>query len=111
MNRFEACLGGAVVSDDGEKLNRSSIESLINSAVEELEKLKAEDIDASTNLRTGRFQVIIGLDADDPFTAQTTASDMIRSAFHAAGAGTPGWSVNWIEVSVVLSDDQELAGV
>jgi hypothetical protein len=101
VSRYEARLRGLIVRVDGGELTRDEVKQLINSAVAELELLKAEEIDVSTNLRTGAFTLTISVDSADLPSAQETAGCLIRTAFHAAGAGTPDWSVTWIDARIV----------
>ncbi len=73
------------------------LEAFIDSVVAELDRLDAKDIDVSTNLATGRVRVGIAVEADDLPTAREVGSGTIRGAFHAAGAATPGWLVDWVK--------------
>lgn len=77
------------------------LEAFIDSVVVELERLDAKDIDVSTDLATGRVRVGIAVEADQLPAAQEAGSGTIRCAFHAAGAATPGWRVDWVRASTV----------
>lgn len=101
MERFEARLRGRIVRIDGGELESNMVEYLMDQAVQELEKLNAQEIDASTNLRTGVFSLTIVLEKEDLLIAQEVASAQMRSAFHAAGVGTPDWTIDWVEACVV----------
>jgi len=101
MNRFESRLRGKIVRIDGQDPNREVIGSIMDVAVLELERLEAQEIDASTNLRTGEFTLTISLESGDLLDAQEAANSYMRSAFHAAGVGTPDWSIDWVESCVV----------
>jgi hypothetical protein len=77
------------------------LEAFMGSVVVELERLKAKDIDVSTDLGTGHVRVGIAVEADELPTAQSVGSGTIRTAFHAAGAATPGWRMDWVRASTV----------
>jgi hypothetical protein len=54
-----------------------------------------------TSLGTGTFSLTIALESEDLLVAQEVASAKMRSAFHAAGVGTPDWMIDWVEACVV----------
>jgi hypothetical protein len=54
MERFEARLRGRIIRIDGGELESDMVEYLMDQAVQELEKLDAQEIDASTNLDYSR---------------------------------------------------------
>jgi hypothetical protein len=105
MTLYELEVEGRLVRLGAKPSSRESLarnlEAFIDSVVAELERLDAKDIDVSTNLATGRVRVGIAVDADDLPTAQEVGSGTIRCAFHAAGAATPGWRVDWVKASTV----------
>ena len=55
MEGCEARLGGRILRIDGGELESDMVEYLMDQAVQELEKLDAQEIKASTDLRTGTF--------------------------------------------------------
>jgi len=112
MTRFEITFNGQFTGTSG-PLTAAQVESLVDLAVKELETLDAEDIDVSTNLREFTVVVSISLEDEDLPTAQIKGSSTIRTAFHAAGAATPGWRVDWTSAQTVPEADNhpELAGV
>ena len=94
--RFSATFYGQLVRTDNEMHDPAEIEAYVDTAVAELEKMGAEDIDVSTNLRTAEVTVSISVEATDLVDAQTSGGGTIRSAFHAAEIGTPGWRTDWV---------------
>jgi len=101
MEGFEARLGGRILRIDGGELESDMVEYLMAQAVQELEKLDAQEIKASTDLRTGTFSLTIAFETKDLLVAQEVASTKVRSAFHVAGVGTPDWMIDWVEACVV----------
>lgn len=77
------------------------LEAFVDSVVTELERLQAQDIDVSTDLETGHVAVRIAIEADELPSGQEVGSGTIRAAFHAAGAATPGWTVDWVRAKTV----------
>jgi hypothetical protein len=112
LRRFEITFIGHFSGTNG-PLTADQVEKLVDLAVAELEALDAEDIDVSTNLREFSVTVSISLEDEDLPEAQIKGSGTIRTAFHAAGAGTPGWRVDWTSAHTLPEADNhpELAGV
>ena len=112
MTRFEITFNGRFESTDG-PLTSDAVESIVDLAVDELERLDAEDIDVSTNLKNHTVTVSITVEDEDLPEAQIKGSGTIRTAFHAAGAGTPGWRVDWTSAQTLPEADNhpELATV
>lgn len=113
--RYEVCFRGRIVSGADDALTRDEVETYVDAAVLELEKLCAEDIDVSTNLGDSSLIVSVTVESVDLLTAQLEGNGTIRTAFHAAGVGTPGWSIDWTEARTVPESDDHpdvaLAGV
>jgi hypothetical protein len=104
--RYEVIFEGIMVSETPETpLSREDIDRFVCSAVTELEKVYAEDIDVSTHLVHGTITVSITTEAPDLLTAQMVGNGTIRTAFHAAGFGTPGWSIDWTHARIVPEAD------
>ncbi len=72
----------------------------------ELEALDAAEVLISTTLSTGAVDVSLTVAALDISAALAVGASTIRTAFHAAGAATPGWSVDWFQVKGERSKDQ-----
>jgi hypothetical protein len=81
------------------------LEAFVDSVVAELERLGAQDIDVSTDLATGGVRVAIAVDADELLAGQEIGSGTVRTAFHAAGAATPGWRVDWVKACTLPNDE------
>ncbi len=103
--RFEVHFIGNLVHQGPKRPRAHDVEAFVDSFVAELEKIDAEDIDVSTNLKTCALSVSITLEAEDLPTAQVVGGGTIRTAFHAAGAGTPEWSIEWVQATTVPEDD------
>ena len=97
--RYSATFCGQLVRTDNQAHDPAEIETYVDVAVAELEKVGAQDIDVSTNLRTAAVTVSISVEAADLIEAQTSGGGTIRAAFHAAEIGTPGWRTDWVECS------------
>lgn len=80
------------------------LEAFVDDVVDELEQLSAEDIDVSTNLGQALVRVSVSVESASIEQAQEEGNALVRSAFHAAGAQTPGWSVEWLRVSTAAQD-------
>ena len=65
---------------------------------EELEALEALDVLIETTVSTGYVDLSLVVPALRIEEAIAVGSSLIRTAFHTAGASTPEWSVEWIEV-------------
>jgi hypothetical protein len=103
--RYEIRFDGQIVSGSQTPLTQDDVEAFVDSAVAELEKINAEDIDVSTDLDNHTLTVSITVDVPDLLTAQVDGNTVIRTAFHAAGLGTPGWSIDWTHASTVPESD------
>lgn len=114
MTRYEVIFDGVMVATDPRELLTSEVvESFVDLFVFELESLDGEDIDVSTNLKTHHITVSITLKKEDLLVAQEVGSAIIRSAFHAAGAHTPGWEIAWTGARTLPETDNhpELASL
>lgn len=105
--RYEVQFTGNLVHQGPDLNGADDIEVFIDCFVAELEKINAEDIDVSTNLKTCAVSVSISLEAEDLPSAQVTGGGTIRTAFHAAGAATPEWSIAWVQATTVPEEDLE----
>jgi hypothetical protein len=105
MTLYELEFEGQLVSVARRSPSRArlaqGLEAFVDSVVVELERLDAKDIDVSTDLATGHVRVGIAVEADELPEAQAVGSGTIRTGFHAAGAATPGWRVDWVRASTV----------
>jgi len=103
--RYEVIFDGRLVYDDGASPSQQQVESFVDKFVEELEVIQAEDIDVSTNLSECTITVSVTTENGDMLDAQIKGSGTIRSAFHAAGAATPGWSIAWTSAKTIPEAD------
>ena len=109
--KFDVSFCGRYVDDDGTVPTPEEIEAHTDNAVEELESLNASDIDVSLDLDLNMVRVVVTVDAEDALAAQEEGSALIRTAFHAAEVGTPGWSVAWTDARAQQQESTELAAV
>ncbi len=106
MTRYEVIFDGVLVPTDSEAvLTSKDVEIFVDLFAGELEEHHGEDIDVSTNLKTHELTVSVSLETDGLLDAQAAGSAIIRSAFHAAGAHTPGWEIDWTKARTVLEMD------
>ena len=105
MNRYEIIFEGRLVSTTGDDLSREAVEDSADRLAAELEKINAEDIDVSTNLRERTVTASVTTEADDALEAQIAGSTTIRTAFHAAEVGTPGWTIDWTSAQTIPEAD------
>ncbi len=83
-------------------------EALLDLVVAELEEVGAEDISVVADADGGTISVSVSVVADDLESAQDRGNGTIRTAFHAAGAHTPGWTIDWTSASATREDDDHL---
>ena len=103
MTRYEVIFDGVLVPTDSDGVLASDgVETFVDLFAVELERHGGEDIDVSTNLKANEITVSVSLEKDELLVAQETGSAIIRSAFHTAGAHTPGWEIDWIKARTVL---------
>ncbi len=106
MTRYEVIFDGVLVPTESDRvLTSDGVETFVDLFAVELEVHGGEDIDVSTNLKTHEITVSVSLEKDGLLEAQEAGSAIIRSAFHAAGAHTPGWEIDWIKARTVLETD------
>jgi hypothetical protein len=97
--------GVLVPTDSDAVLISEDVETFVDLFAGELEEHRGEDIDVSTNLKTHEITVSVSLEREELLEAQEAGSAIIRSAFHAAGAHTPGWQIDWIKARTVQEMD------
>jgi hypothetical protein len=106
VTRYEVIFDGVLIPTDSDAvLTSEDVETFVDLFAGELEQHRGEDIDVSTNLKTHEITVSVSLEREDLLEAQEAGSAIIRSAFHAAGAHTPGWEIDWIKARTVLEMD------
>lgn len=90
--RFQVVLEGQVRptgTPDG-------LEKQLDSVMTELARVGAGDPAIGGVLSRGEVEISISVEASTPQEAVHIGSSAIRSAIHASGTGTAGWSVDWI---------------
>jgi hypothetical protein len=105
--RYEVKFTGLLVHQGTDQADSGDVEAFVDTFVAELEEIDAEDIDVSTNIKDCAVSVSISLEAEDLPSAQVVGGGTIRTAFHAAGAATPEWSIEWVQATTVPEDDSE----
>ena len=63
--------------------------------MDELINLGIEDPAIGARIEAREVEISVSVDADSLDDAAKRGNAAIRSAVHAAGFGTPGWSVDW----------------
>jgi hypothetical protein len=108
LMRFDTKVFGVLRDDDGGSPTKEELEAFMDAVVAELETLRADDIDVSTNLRTGEVKVGVSVDVETIFDAQAEGGGMIRAAFHAAGATTKDWQVEFVNATASPQHERDL---
>jgi hypothetical protein len=116
----------AIRDGNGEPSKKAArlLESHLDEVMDELELLNAIDPSIELDLEVFRVDLSVLVSAANPVVAVTTASDLMRTAIHAAGGSTPdwpgtdsdAWSVRLVGLSVRaveedVTADSELASV
>jgi hypothetical protein len=70
-----------------------------------LDALGSENVLIETSMSKGYVDLSLSVGALRFEEAIAVGSSLIRTAFHTAGAATPDWSVDWIEVKAVRAED------
>ncbi|HEY7875864.1 MAG TPA: hypothetical protein VIG64_12165 [Actinomycetota bacterium] len=81
------------------------LEQFMDEFGKELDSLGAEDVLIETTMSKGYVDLSLSVAALQFEEAVAVGSSLIRTAFHTAGAATPDWSVDWIEVKAQRADD------
>lgn len=85
------------------------LEHFMDEFGQELEALEAGDVLIETTISTGYVDLSLVVQALRIEEAVAVGSSLIRTAFHTAGAATPEWSVEWIEVRGERSDPDNVS--
>lgn len=81
------------------------LDPLMNALLDLEEADKAvTDPDLAANLSTGRVDVQMTVDADDPAAAMVKALATVRAAIHSIGDATPGWETATAIMHVAPTD-------
>jgi hypothetical protein len=83
------------------------LEHFMDTFGQELEALEAADVLIETAMNKGYVDLSLVVSALRIEEAIAVGSSLIRTAFHTAGAATPEWSVDWIEVKAERSEDAQ----
>ncbi len=94
-----------------------SMEDWLDAVSDHLAKLDAKDVSIISEGASGLFTVSLVVEASDDFEVHDVVKDgidLLRTAFHACGAGTPGWptardAMSGVTVSFVESSQKVLA--
>lgn len=76
----------------------------------ELDALEAADVLIETSVPKGYVDLSLVVSALRIEEAIAVGSSLLRTAFHTAGAATPDWSVDWVEVNAERTDDSSHPG-
>lgn len=85
---FSVALRGVITAAGGKQ---DDVEAHLDSVMEELLQLGAEDPSIEAALADGSVSILVTVSAINPLQAVTQASGFIRAAIHAAGGSTPDW--------------------
>ena len=66
-----------------------------------------EDPDIAAEVTTGRVDVQMTIEAEDPAVAMVKALATLRAAIHAIGDATPGWETNTAVMHVAPADSPD----
>lgn len=72
------------------------LQAQFDAVMNELIDLGVEDPAIGARLEAREVEISVTVDADSLDDAAQRGFTTIRSAVHAAGFGTPGWSVDWV---------------
>ena len=103
--RYEVLFKGLVVVTDSDDPD-VEVEAHLDGVMEELVRLKATDPGVGLTGATGVVEISVVVKADGLDNAMSVGASLIRSAVHAAGGHTPGWTITWIEAR--LTDTTQL---
>jgi hypothetical protein len=107
---WEVRFHGVIMDDEAESHGRipapDALERFMDVVGLELDKLDTDNVLIETIIPTGHIDLALTVSAFQFEEAVSVGSSLIRTAFHAAGAATPGWSVDWIEVKAERSPDR-----
>lgn len=107
--RFEVEFDGFIVIRDGESHSdrvpsEDELHDFLEQVMVALEEHGAEDPTISGTAQKNALQISIVVEAAEPVEALDKGSATIRAGVHAVGAFTPGWTVDWCEVTARLSE-------
>lgn len=83
----------------------------LSAVFDELVKLDALDPDISGTLSHGSVRISVDVEAPDELKALEVGGGMIRTALHAAGGATPGWSHRTLRTVIEPEDAPEFVDV
>ena len=110
MTWYRVVFTGVMMDVEGERrtpvTDSERVKGSANRILEEMVKLGASSPRVETWPSNARVQVEVRVQEESEVVLATMAGFvMIRTAVHAAGLGTPGWQVEWLETTTVSSDD------
>ena len=81
------------------------LEKFMDAFGQELECLGADNVLIETTMSTGYVDLAVTVTALRFEEAVAVGSSLIRTAFHTAGASTPNWAVDWVEVKAARASE------
>ncbi|MGH9065236.1 MAG: hypothetical protein ACRD0L_14945 [Acidimicrobiales bacterium] len=111
MMRYEVRFRGRVqaITEDGAALegplDKVVLREHLDRVMEELLGLRAIDPAVSADLGRRGVEIEVVVDALDGVDAVAIGNGLIRTAVHAAGGFTKGWSSDWLEITGVSTDE------
>lgn len=105
MTRYLVTCRGVVTDRDGALRHPEELERFLDVVMEELLELQGAEHDIGAALARGEVRFSVLVHADTPLDAVISGSGIIRTAVHAAGAHTPDWSLERLDVSAEEAGD------
>jgi len=102
--RFQVAWEGMVVALNPAAAEPSNVEEHLDRVMQELLEIDAQDISISLVGSEGLVEMSVTVEAESVEDAVANGSAVLRSAIHAAGGFTPGWSIDWTKVQASKAD-------
>ncbi len=99
--------GQAQAGPGGSAPSAENLEAFLERVMEELLSLRAEDATVGATLASGQVEISVTVQAASFEEALEKGNGVIRTAFHAAGGFTPGWSIDWGSVKTTKAESED----
>lgn len=112
VTRYLVTCRGVVTDLEGALRHPEELENFLELVMDELRQLEGSEHDLGAVLARGEIRLSVLVEVPTPLDAVITGSGIIRTAIHAAGARTPDWSLERLEVSAEeeAGDPADLVG-
>ncbi len=102
--KYEVVFVGWIADVNKQPLPPKKVEAKLDLVMDELVKLATDPAIQAVG-KTGQVEISVTVEADDPESAVHAGSSVIRTAAHAAGGHTGGWSVDWCEARAIRREE------